>query len=195
MDRVKVLAIAGSPRRDGNTDILLREVVAGACSRGASVDTIILCDLDIAPCRHCDGCRETGCCVVPDDMPGIHTKLRETDRLVLASPIFFLGVTAQTKAMIDRCQALWSLKYVLKLPVATNSGGERRGLFVSVGGRKAAGNFEPAIATVRAFFAVLDFAYAGELIYPGVDEKGEITHHPTALQDAFDAGVKLANTF
>ena len=126
-DRLKLLAIAGSPRCDGNTDLLLREVVRGAEGEGALVKAVFLRDLCIAPCRHCDGCLKTGRCVVDDDMQWIHTELRRADRLAVASPIFFMGLTAQTKAMIDRCQALWVMKYVLGLPVAANGGRERRG--------------------------------------------------------------------
>lgn len=193
MSRLKVLAIAGSPRRGGNTDLLLQEVTRGAKSSGAEVKTIFLCELSIAPCRHCDECLETGRCAIEDDMQWIHRELRRADRLALASPIFFMGVTAQTKAMIDRCQALWALKYVLKLPVPTNEGRERRGIFVSVGGRRGQGLFQPAMATVKSFFKTLDFSYADELLFSGIDEKGAIAQHPTALKEAFLAGQRLAN--
>ena len=190
--RIKVLGIAGSPRRGGNTDLLLQEVMAGATSQGAEVKTIILSELNIAPCRHCDGCLESGECVIPDDMQWIHRELRETDRLTLASPIFFMGVTAQTKAMIDRCQALWVMKHVLKLPISTHSH-KRLGLFISVGGRGDAKLFEAAIATVKSWFNTLDIAYAGELLFSGIDEKGAIAQHPTALQQAFITGQKLVD--
>lgn len=192
MPRTKILAIAGSPRRGGNTDLLLQEVVRGAESEGAEVKALFLRKLCIAPCRHCDSCLETGRCVVEDDMQWIHAELRRADRLALASPIFFMGLTAQTKAMIDRCQALWVLKYVLKRPVATNEGGERRGLFISVGGTRGPKLFEPAMATVKIFFKTLEFTYAGDLLYRGIDGKGEILEHPTALREAFEAGQKLA---
>ncbi|MEW6034666.1 MAG: flavodoxin family protein [Chloroflexota bacterium] len=190
-----VLGIAGSPRRRGNTDMLLEEVMKGAASKGAATKTLVVCELDIAPCRHCDGCLETGRCVVEDDMQAVHRELRGTDRLVLASPIFFMGLTAQVKALIDRCQALWALKHVLKLPVSIPPGKERRGLFVSVGGMQYTTErlFAPARATVRAFFATLDIKYAGELVFAHVDEPGAIARHPTALRDAFVAGQDLAS--
>lgn len=190
--QLKVLGIAGSPRRDGNTDHLLQQVMAGAASQRANTKTVILSELNISPCRHCDGCIKTGKCVVDDDMQWLHTDLREADRIVLASPIFFMGVTAQTKAMIDRCQALWVIKYVLKLPVAVNPGKERRGVFVSVGGTKLRNLFEPAMATVKSWFTTLDIRYAGELVFSGIDERETILLHPTALKDAFDTGQKLA---
>ena len=187
---MRVLGIAGSPRRGGNTDLLLAEVMKGAASRGAEVKTIVLNDLKIAPCQHCDACLETGRCKVKDDMQMVYRELENADRIVLASPLHFMGVTAQMKAMIDRCQALWARKYVLKLPPLGNRR-ERKGLFISVGGRKIDNLFEPALATVKTFFRILDITYAGELLFPGIDEKGAIAKHPDALRQAFLAGQKL----
>ena len=192
--KLKVLAIAGSPRRHGNTDLLLQQVIAGAASKGAEIKTLNLSELNVSPCRHCDGCLKTGKCVIDDDMQWLYTDLREVDRMVLASPIFFMGVTAQTKAMIDRCQAIWVIKYVLKLPVALNPGKEREGIFVSVGGTRIRNLFQPAIATVKSWFTTLDIKYDGELVFPSIDEKGAIAKHPTALKEAFALGQKLLLT-
>jgi len=190
-NKLKFLGIAGSPRRDGNTDHLLQQVIAGASSQGADTEIVTLSNLRISPCRHCDGCIKTGKCVVDDDMQLLHIALREVDCVVLASPIFFMGVTAQTKAMIDRCQALWVIKYVLKLPVSINPDKERRGFFVSVGGTRLRNLFQPAMATVRSWFSTLDISYSGELVFSGIDEKEAILRHPTALKDAFTVGQKL----
>jgi len=96
------------------------------------------------------------------------------------------------KAMIDRCQALWARKYVLKLPPLGNRR-ERKGFFISVGGRKIANVFEPALVMVKTVFRILDITYAGELLFPGIDEKGAIAKHPDALRQAFLAGHKLAS--
>ena len=174
---MRVLGIAGSPRRGGNTDILLAEVMKGAASKGAEIKTIILNRLKISPCQHCDGCLETGRCKVKDDMQKVYDELERADRIVLASPLHFRGVTAQAKAMIDRCQALWVRKYVLKQP-PLGDGRERKGLFISVGGMKIANLFEPALATVKSLFKTLDIAYAGELLFSGVDEKGANSQKP-----------------
>ena len=177
---MRVLGIAGSPRRGSNTDLLLAEV-----------KTIILNDLKITPCQHCDACFEAGRCRINDDMQMVYQELEQADRIVLASPLHFMGVTAQMKAMIDRCQALWARKYVLKLPPLGDRR-ERKGFFISVGGRRIANLFEPALATVKTLFRVLDITYAGELLFPGIDEKGAIAKHPNALNQAFLAGQKLA---
>ena len=187
---MKVLGISGSPRRGGNTDLLLDEVMRGAASKGAEVKTIVLNSLKIAPCQHCDACLEAGNCRVMDDMQMVYRELEEADRIVLASPIHFMGIAAQMKLMIDRCQALWARKYVLKIPPLGEER-ERKGLFISVGGTKVANLFEPALATVKALFNTLNIAYAGALLFPGVDEKGAIKQHPDALNQAFLAGQKL----
>jgi multimeric flavodoxin WrbA len=187
---LKVLGIAGSPRRGGNTDLLLAEVMKGAANKGAIVNTIILSNLDISPCQHCDACLKAGKCRIEDDMQMVYNELEQADSIVLASPIQFMGVSAQAKAMIDRCQAMWARKYVLNQPPLGDRR-ERKGLFISVGGRKAANMFEPAVATIKSWFTVLDITYAGELLFPGVDEKGAIANYPDALNKAFLAGQKL----
>jgi hypothetical protein len=89
------------------------------------------------------------------------------------------------------CQALWVRKYLLKLLLSGRSRGERRGLFISVGGRRATNQFEPALATVKTLFRILNITYAGELLLSGVDEKGAIAKHPDVLRQAFFAGQKL----
>jgi multimeric flavodoxin WrbA len=188
---LKVIGIAGSPRRGGNTDLLLAEVLRGATSEGAEVKTIVINDLKITPCQHCDACLEKGKCRIEDDMQMVYDELTKADRIVLASPIQFMTVTAQTKALIDRCQALWARKYVLKQPPLGNEPGKKKGLFISVGGRKVANLFEPALVTVRALFNTLDITYAGGLLFPGVDEKGAIAKRTDALRQAFLAGQKL----
>lgn len=187
---MRVLGIAGSPRRGGNTDLLLAEVMKGAASKGAEVKTIVLNDLEITPCQHCDACFAAGQCRIKDDMQMVYGELERADRIVLASPVQFMGVSAQTKAMIDRCQALWSRKYILKQPPLGDKR-ERKGLFISVGGMKLANLFEPSLAIVKSWFKVLDITYGGELLFPSVDEKGAITQNPGALKQAFLAGQRL----
>ena len=190
MAQLMVLGIAGSPRRGGNTDLLLAEVMQGAASHGAAVKTIVLNTLKITPCQHCDSCLTTGMCRIQDDMQMVYRELEAADCIILASPIQFLGLTAQMKAMVDRCQALWARKYILKQP-PLKVAKERQGFFVSVGGMKLSKLFEPALATVKALFRTLDITYAGDLLFRGVDEKGAIKLHSDALKQAFLAGQKL----
>jgi len=187
---MRVVGINGSPRRGGNTDLLLAEVMKGTADKGALTKTLVLNDLKISPCQHCDACFEAGVCRIKDDMQIVYKEMEKADRIVLASPIHFLGLTAQMKAMIDRGQSLWARKYILKKPPLGDKR-DRKGLFIAVGGMKLTRLFEPSLATVKAFFTVIDVEYAGELLFPGIDEKGAIKKHSTALKDAFAAGRKL----
>ncbi|MDO9333595.1 MAG: flavodoxin family protein [Dehalococcoidales bacterium] len=188
---MKVLAIAGSPRRQGNTDLLLAELLKGAASKGAEVEAVFLQNLKFSTCVHCDSCLKEGKCRIQDDMQKIYDKLAEADVIVLASPVQFAGITAPLKAMIDRCQCLWARKYVLKIPPLSPMK-NRRGFFLSVSGTRLKNMFEPSLAVVKTLFHVINVDYAGELLVSGVDEKGAILKHPEALQQAFQWGQKLA---
>ena len=189
---MKVLGIAGSPRRGGNTDQLLAEVLKGAATRGAEIKTITLCELNINPCEHCDDCLISGDCTTDDDMQMVYQELAAADRIVLSSPLHFMGITAQMKAMIDRCQALWARKYKLHEPPLGDRR-ERRGLFISVGGRSGASLFEPSLATINSLFVSLDISYAGDLLFSDIDEKGAINKHPDALARAYLIGQRLVD--
>jgi multimeric flavodoxin WrbA len=171
--------------------MLLAELMRGAASKGAEVKTIILNNLKITPCQHCDACFKKGICKIKDDMQTIYQEFDQADIIVLASPIQFTGVTAQMKAMIDRFQSRWARKYVLKVPPLGDSR-KRKGFFISVGGRKVADLFDSALVMIKTVFRVLDIAYTGELLFRGIDKKGAIAQHPDALRQAYLAGQKLA---
>ena len=109
-----VLGILGSPRRGGNAEVLLDKALEGARSGGVSVEKISLNELTIRPCQECGGCDDTGKCVIADDMAAVYNSVDRADIVILASPVFFGELTAQTKAMIDRFQCRWVGKYRLK---------------------------------------------------------------------------------
>jgi len=188
---LKVLGLFGSPRRGGNTDILLEEALKGAEMEGAEVERLHLTDFNIIPCRECLQCSNDGKCIILDDMQKVYPKLLEADIIILASPVFFYGVTAWAKALIDRCQALWSRKYILKDESLGKEGKRRKGFLISVGGTKGQRVFEGAILTAKYFFDVLNSEYVGELVFREVDAKGDILKRPEALQQALEAGRRL----
>ncbi len=189
---MRLLVLNGSPRRGGNTDLLVAEFVKGTESAGAETKVIVLSDLTIAPCQHCDFCLKAGRCRIQDDMQMIYDELEKLDRLVIVSPIHFMSVTAQMKAAIDRCQVYWAKKYRLKVPPLADKK-ERKGFFISVGARNIdrVRLFGPAIETVKSLFFSLDVKYAGELFFPGVDEMGAIKNIPGALAEAYESGKKF----
>jgi multimeric flavodoxin WrbA len=188
-----VLGIGGSPKIGGNTDRLLDAALAGAKSIGESVQSekIILNKLNIQPCQECGGCDKTGICVVQDEMQMMYQKLRTADRVILASPIYFMGVTGQLKMMIDRSQAVWITKYVLKQPVSETAD-VRKGIFISVRAQKGMTIFDCASKVVTAFFATHNIQYTSSLFFDKIDEQHPIEKHPTALATVYLVGAKLA---
>jgi multimeric flavodoxin WrbA len=101
-DRKRVLGIVGSPRRGGNTETLVDEVLRGAKEAGAAVEKVILSELEIAPCLACDACLDTGKCVYQDDMTTLLERMRRSEIWVLGTPIYWWGPSAQFKTFLDR---------------------------------------------------------------------------------------------
>jgi multimeric flavodoxin WrbA len=99
---IKVLGIVGSPRRGGNTEILVDEALKAAESVGAETEMIRLSEKKVNPCDGCASCGETGKCKVKDDFAEVFYKMAEADAILLASPSYFESVTPQIKALIDR---------------------------------------------------------------------------------------------
>ena len=186
---MKVLGILGSPRREGNTEILLDEALRGAGDHGGLCEKVILRDLKITPCLEIYKCAEDGVCAIQDEMQGLFPKIIQAERLLLASPIFFYSVPALAKAMIDRCQSLWAKKYILKLPVSPIA--DRKGVFISVAATRGKKLFDGVRLTVKYFFDAIDVAYSDELFVRGADGKGEVRDQPEALKAAYDLGQRL----
>jgi len=187
---LKVLGIMGSPRKKGNTDLLLDEALRGVRSQQVEVEKIVVGELKIAPCREYYGCLRDGNCVIRDDMDDIYPRLTDADGIIVGSPIFFYSVSAQLKLLIDRCQALWAKKYILK----QSSRPGRKGVFIAVGATRGERLFEGPRLTMKYFFQAVDVEYADELLIRGIDQRGEVKEHPTALADAFALGKRLADS-
>lgn len=187
---VKLLAIQGSPRKGGNTEILLDEAIRGARDGGAQVEKVELRLLNITPCLELYECKRTGMCAIKDDMTGLYSKIDSCQRLILASPIFFYSVSAHAKAFIDRCQAGWARRYVLGKRV--HSAVERKGAFIAVGATRGKRLFDGVRLTVKYFFDAVDMLYSDELLVRGVDQKGEILNYPEQLQAAYELGRRMA---
>ena len=186
---MNVLILSGSPRKNGNTEILIENIMIGIAEAGGASELIRLAEKKIHPCIGCGECEKEGTCVIDDDMQDLYRKIHSSDRIIIASPIYFYSVTAQTKAFIDRCQAMWSGKYILNM----RSPGTvpRIGYFVSVAATKGERVFEGAILTVKYALDAMDYSYGGEFVVRGVDKKGAIKELPEELERArkFGAGI------
>jgi multimeric flavodoxin WrbA len=189
---LKIVAFHGSPRIGGNSDTLLQEALKPAYGEGHEVTVFSPNRMNIKPCQNCGGCEETGVCVIGDDMAAVYDSIRRADRVVVASPIFFFALSAQIKAVIDRFQCFWCQKYLLKNQIPAGPRG-RKGLLFLVGGMKKDVGVQCGEATAKAFFRTISVPEHETLSFLGIDRKGAILDHPTALQDAYSAGERLVN--
>jgi len=190
----RILAIYGSPRRNGNTASLLKRSVQGARDEGAEVNEIVLRDLKMSPCLEIYGCKKTGRCVIQDDFQAVYDQLLECDGVMLASPIFFYTVSAHTKILMDRCQSLWVRKYWVEKTPAGKRELSRKGLFISVGATSGKRLFDGALLSVRYFFDPLDMELWRSLLYRGLDFEGEVEKFAGYLEEAHHAGRELCQS-
>jgi len=188
---LSVLGIACSPRRNGNTTRLIEEAMKSAQVEGHTTELVYLSDLNINPCQGCNACSAKGVCIIKDDIPKLQEKLIQADRVILAAPIFMMGVNGQTKIMIDRMQTFWARKYLLYQSLIRPSGPERIGLFLSTAGIKKEDVFMCAERSIQTLFHMLDIRYAQPCLYPGIDKAGGIKDHPTAFEEARKATQAL----
>jgi len=189
---LKVLGISTSPRREGNSDLLLRQALSGAQQAGSVAEYLRLCDYRIEGCRECYNCSATGYCSTKDDYQPILDKMLEADRLIFATPVFFMTVSAQAKLLIDRGQCLWVRHTVLHRPLFEPKR-DRRGLLIAVGGSRSRKQFDCVWQPVQSCFQYLEVDYVGSLCINQVDEKGAILKRPDALDQAFHLGRLLAS--
>jgi len=177
----RVLGIVGSPRRGGNTDILVDEVLAGAAEAGALTEKVMLSKLEIGPCRGCDACGKTGTCVQQDDMPALLEQMAHSDVWVFGTPVYYWGPTAQFKAFVDR----WYSTEHQATKIAEFKD-KRVVLAVPLGGtvhdaRHTVGTIEDALAYKKSeLFATI--------VASDVEKKGAVRDHPDVLAAARRAG-------
>ncbi len=188
-----VLGIYGSPRKGGNTDLLLDACLDQALAGGAGVERVYCRRLKMSGCIGCGGCDETGECVLDDGMQQVYPLIEQAGAVVLASPVYFYGPPAQAKALIDRSQACWSGRMLKKTtPEARKSYDSGQGFLISVGATKGKRMFECMELTARYFFDALDMSYQGGLLVPSVEAKGRIASDAAALEQARALGSRLA---
>ena len=188
---LKILAIYGSPRRKGNTALLLKKAVQGAKEAGAKVEEVVLRDLKMSPCLEIYGCKKDGRCAIKDDFQNVYDQILSCRGLMLASPIFFYTVSAHTKILMDRCQSFWVKKYWIEETPFGKLETKRKGLFISVGATKGKKLFAGVRLTVKYFFETFDAELWRALLYRGLDFEGDVLKHPNYLDEAYAAGKEI----
>jgi multimeric flavodoxin WrbA len=176
------LGLQGSPRPKGNSDLLLEAFMDALARNGAQTQTIQVARGDIQPCKELTVCEKKGSCPIDDEMAArIYGLLRRADIIVVASPVFFYNVTAQLKALIDRCQMLWARKYLLNLKDPGHR--IRRGVLLSTGATRGKQLFDGIHLTVKYFFDAVSARYAGHLTYRNVERRGAILSQKSMPED------------
>jgi len=158
---MKILAIIGSPHgMQGNTGRLLDEVLLGVQRGGGEIDLVSLAKAKVQPCESCDACHKTGTCPVKDDFEMIKAKLLACDAFILASPNYIFSVTAQMKALFDRCCSIIhciSLEGKYGAVVETSGSGEDEEIirymerFIRTVGAQSVGGIGSPMAGFRKF--------------------------------------------
>lgn len=172
----KILILSGSPRKGGNSDILCDRFAAGATEAGHEVEKVRVAEQDIGYCRACYACRETGVCVIRDDMAALLQKMIDAEVIVLASPVYFYSIDARLKAVIDRTLARW-----------TEVKNKEFYYIVTAADRENAAA-ETTLACFRGYTDCVDGAREMGVVYGmGAYEKGDILNSP-AVEQAYRMG-------
>jgi arsenate reductase len=185
-----VLGFQGSPRKKGNTAFLLTNFMQAIEKLGAQTRMIEVTQKNIIPCKEYVVCEKKGYCPIDDDVKTeIYPLIRQAEVVVLASPIFFFNMTAQLKAVVDRCQLFWARKY--KLKIADPAKKTKRGFLLSVGASKGKSLFEGLQLTAKYFFDAIDARYEGSLTYREIEGPKDMAKHPQVLADIEKAAADL----
>jgi multimeric flavodoxin WrbA len=190
---MKIVVLLGSPRKKGNSETLAQAVVGPIEQDGGTVEYIRLNDLSLRPCQGCGGCDKTGSCVIKDDMSDIYSAVDDADRILLVSPVYFYGLSAQCKIFGDRMQARWARRYLLKDRFRQGEG--RKGYLISSAATKGPKIFECSILTARYIFDAMDVEYGGEFVVKGVDKRKAVYEHPEELRLAEAFGKDILNGY
>ncbi len=185
-----VLGISGSPRIEGNSDILLDKALGGAAKAGARIEKIRINDYQFIACQACENIRDDGYCSINDDFQKIYCAVQKAEIIFLSSPIYFGSLSAQTKMMIDRFQCHWHVFNKIKKP---ENNFKKRGYFLSVQADSRDDFFANAILIVKNFFAAVEIKYCGEVLCSLVEEKGSIIKFPDDLEKALVLGESSIN--
>ena len=195
MAAIKILGTGGSPRRGGNTDILLGRILGGAEKEGISTEAIHLRDYQYQPCIGCEGCRKDNRCTGHNDgMQLLYPKIVESCGLVMISPTHNYNVTAWIKAFIDRLYCFYSYTDDHPRGWSSKLAGQGRKAIIGAIGEQT--DPEEAIGltmqAMRLPLSALGYEIIGELPVIGIFHKGRIKDDEETLQKAEDLGCELA---
>jgi multimeric flavodoxin WrbA len=183
--KMKTVGFVGSPRKGGNTEILVEEILAGASEKGSETVIYNVNELRIAGCQACYYCRDHIGCVLKDDMQKMYEEIIKADAVVFGSPIYMWQMSGQMKIFIDRLLPFLNPAYSLKK-------GKRKDLILAfTQGQSESAIFMPYYESTGEMLEFLGFNIAGLIVAPGVDEKEDIRKQKNTLQKARSMGQGL----
>ena len=188
---MRILGIYASPRKGGNTDILLDVALREASDAGADVRRLFARDLVVPPCVGCGSCDDTGHCFMRDDFDRVIEEIDSADAMIFATPIHFYTVSAHGMALISRAQSSWARRYVLKDEDVVGKP-LKPAAAISVAATNGKKLFDGLRLTMYYFFYAAGYSLSHDLFVPGVDNKGDILDKPDAIEKARGIGRALA---
>lgn len=190
----KILGISGSPRKNGNSDVLLDQILLGAESQQVVVGRIYLRDLTFGACIGCEKCRKNQICTgLEDDMQTLYPKITESRGIVLASPTHHYNITAWMKAFIDRLYCFY--EFSDERPRGWSSrlaNGERKAVICAVCEQPERENIDLTLQAMRLPLQALGYQIIDELVVLGIFDKGYVSKKDDIMKQAFNLGIKLA---
>ena len=176
---MKIFVLTGSPRKNGNSNILAEQFIKGALEVGHEITRFDAAAHDVHPCRACNHCGMEGPCVFKDDFELVRKQIIPADAVVFATPMYYFGISAQLKAVIDRFYAInGSLhsprKAVLLMTYADTSSKEA----------------QPILSHYHTLLDYLGWTDAGTVVASGVWPEGAVKHTPFARQ-AYELGKNM----
>jgi multimeric flavodoxin WrbA len=183
----RILAVVGSPRKGGNTDLLVSRIAEGAGAADARVEVVRLGELQIRECDGCHACWKGRPCSKQDDMLTLYPKIAASEIIIFGTPVYWYGPTALMKGFIDRfvyfnCEA--------NRPMIRG----KRAAVAIVLEETHEQTWRPVVEFFERSLAYLEMRRAGTIIVPGVGQKGEILKKTERLEEAYRLGTRLAGS-
>jgi len=182
---MKVVGFVGSPRKKGNTDLLVQQVLRGASEAGAETRVFYLNELNFKGCQGCFSCKVNDRCRLQDDMTTLYDEIASADGIVIGSPVYMWNITGQTKLFLDRFYAFLNPDYSCRL-----KGGKKAALVFSQGNPDA-GLFKHCFESMAGLLNAAGMELQSTLVASGVLEPGVVAGNEVLMEKALALGKQL----
>jgi multimeric flavodoxin WrbA len=182
---MKILGIDGSPRKNGNTEKLVKTILHGAEANGAETRHYKVARMNISPCFGCMDCRESGICIHEDDMTPLYDEIQSSDAIVIGSPVYMWQVTAQTKTFLDR------LVLFLKPDFSSRLKGPKGLVLAFTQGNPDVNAFKTYFDYLEKLFSFLHYDVRGTIVAAGTRQEDDILKQADVLEKARGIGMRL----